>query len=626
MAIYGFTAIPAWFTRMLHFRMSWGGQLEKKPSPRRQVLGRTPQAKRKRKEKGTNMSEENKGISRRQALKLGGMAALGTAGVFALSGCSSTASTSTTSESTDTAAASGDAAATITARDHYEWLGTEPEMPTNISKTVDVDVVILGAGHSGTQCARSAAAAGATVAVLESQPEDSQFYYGEDIGTFNSTRVKALGYGPYDEMDILEQIKRTGGYRVNSELIKNYIENSGPMVDSFMDLVGSKNPSLLTNMNIQQPCTEYWTDKTQPQDMGDFKTYVGTYCMRSDILDEIAEGVGAYSTIGSCEGLCREDAISNGAQWFFETTAVRAIHENGKVTGAIGKDADGNYIQFNAANAVVIAMGAFQNNAPMMKEFFREAWELQAKDGTDAYSSTTVTGTRDIGAGHQIGCWAGGRMEAGPMASLANVSAPGPFGFAPTLFLNSQGKRFMNEADFNAIGAQVCRQPKGLYCNVFGANWEEIVKRGGTNHGGTDFGQTTYVSQWESDMTKVVAAGADGYIVRHGCLTERADMNQTRVFGANTLEELAQYLGYTGDAASEFVASVAAYNELVASGTDTQYGKKSDFLLPIEAPYYGSVANSAAQSGTAVTLGGLVVNGNFNVLADDDTPSPASTP
>ena len=256
----------------------------------------------------------------------------------------------------------------------------------------------------------------------------------------------------------------------------------------------------------------------------------------------------------------------------------------------------------------------------MMAEFYSEAKELQAKNGIAAYTSTDVPESgRDTGIGHRMGCWAGGRMEAGPMASLANVSAPGPFGFAPTLILNRDGKRFMNEADFNAMGNMINRQPKGIYCNLFDANYRDIIARGGTNHGGVDFGQTTYVEQWTEDMTHVADAGAEGYVVRHGCLTERADMGKTPVYGAQTLEELAGYLGYEGEAVENFVASVERYNELCEAGKDDDFGKKADFMLPIATPpFYGSVVDSSTQAGTAVSLGGLVTDATFNVLGDDD--------
>lgn len=521
----------------------------------------------------------------------------------------------------------GQSASLSSARELYTaWLGEKPEVGADeITQTYDFDVVVLGAGHSGTQCAKEAAKAGAKVAVLDWQSQDAFMFYGEDIGTFNSQYVQDMGYGPYDDQDILAQWERTSGYRANPELTLNYIRNSGPMIDDALAIVQEKDPDILTNMNVQLPSSDYWTDKSKPCDMGNFKTYVGTFCMRSEILDQVAEGVGAYSTIGRLQDCCREVAEENGAQWFYDTTAVELVQDaDGAVTGAIAIDDDGNYLQFNATKAVVLATGAFQNNEPMMREFYNENRELQAKNGIAAYTGDTIPESgRDTGIGHRMGCWAGGRMEAGPAASLANVSAPGPFGFAPTLVLNRDGKRFMNEADFNAMGNMINRQPKGIYCNLFDANYQQIIARGGTNHGGVDFGQTTYVAQWTEDMTHVVDAGAEGYVVRHGCLTERADMNKTPVYGAETLEELASYLGYEGEAVDQFVKSVERYNELCEQGVDEDFGKAADFMLPIsEPPFYGSVGDTSSQGGSAVSLAGLVTDGSYNVLDDNDDPIP----
>lgn len=97
----------------------------------------------------------------------------------------------------------------------------------------------------------------------------------------------------------------------------------------------AKDPSILTNMNVQQPDTNYWADKSQPCDMGNFKTYVGTFCMRSEILDEVAKGVGAYFTIGKLEDCCHE-AVEN-----FVASAERynELCKAGKDDG-FGKKAD----------------------------------------------------------------------------------------------------------------------------------------------------------------------------------------------------------------------------------------------------------------------------------------------
>ena len=91
------------------------------------------------------------------------------------------------------------------------------------------------------------------------------------------------------------------------------------------------------------------------------------------------------------------------------------------------------------------------------------------------------------------------------------------------------------------------------------------------------------------------------------------------VFAADTLEELAGYLGYTGDALTNFLASVKAYNDLCAAGKDTQFGKEARLMIPInEPPYYGVASQNTGTVTTGlVTLTGLVTNEKLQVLKKD---------
>jgi hypothetical protein len=91
------------------------------------------------------------------------------------------------------------------------------------------------------------------------------------------------------------------------------------------------------------------------------------------------------------------------------------------------------------------------------------------------------------------------------------------------------------------------------------------------------------------------------------------------VFAADTLDELAGYMGYTGDAKANLLASVAAYNELCYAGKDTQFGKDAQLMIPVdEGPFYGVVSqNSGNVSAGLVTLTGLVTNEKFQVLGKD---------
>jgi hypothetical protein len=72
-----------------------------------------------------------------------------------------------------------------------DWLGTAPVIrDEKITKTVDVDVLVLGGGHAGLMAAIGASDLGAKVAVVEKLSEKAfDGYYGrvgEDIGHVNS--------------------------------------------------------------------------------------------------------------------------------------------------------------------------------------------------------------------------------------------------------------------------------------------------------------------------------------------------------------------------------------------------------------------------------------------------------
>ena len=121
---------------------------------------------------------------------------------------------------------------------------------SEMTETITCDVLVLGGGHAGTQCAKEAAKAGKKVAVIESQNADTIFYYGEDVGTFNSDYVvNTLGYGPYDVQEVVAEFMKVSGYHAQPEILRKYVENSGPMIDDFLAIVREKDPSLLEHMN-----------------------------------------------------------------------------------------------------------------------------------------------------------------------------------------------------------------------------------------------------------------------------------------------------------------------------------------------------------------------------------------
>ena len=92
-----------------------------------------------------------------------------------------------------------------------DWLGKAPSLTPD--ETVDVEVVVVGAGHAGTQAVLSAMQSGAASAVvLEKQNADIFDWYGEDIAAYNCQLAKEHGLKEYDLGEIVnEYVTRSGG-------------------------------------------------------------------------------------------------------------------------------------------------------------------------------------------------------------------------------------------------------------------------------------------------------------------------------------------------------------------------------------------------------------------------------
>ncbi len=121
------------------------------------------------------------------------------------------------------------------------YLGDKPLVSdSDCVEIFEADVVIVGGGHAGIQCAKSAAEGGLSAAVVEllTANEGGAYYLrGEDAGHFNSQWLIDQGFGPYDTEEIVMEFAKRCGFYVNLDLVLSYVENSGPMFDAIVALV-----------------------------------------------------------------------------------------------------------------------------------------------------------------------------------------------------------------------------------------------------------------------------------------------------------------------------------------------------------------------------------------------------
>ena len=121
------------------------------------------------------------------------------------------------------------------------------------------------------------------------------------------------------------------------------------------------------------------------------------------------------------------------------------------------------------------------------------------------------------GSGHKQGCWAGGMIETHPRPIAVNcpMLGFGPWGTAPTIWLNCQGKRFMNEAMSGLALVQSLHQPMpelGKTANfaVMDANYMKYIQLAGLDHGAPNWGYQEGMDLFESDMQALDPAVGSG--------------------------------------------------------------------------------------------------------------------
>ena len=91
----------------------------------------------------------------------------------------------------------------------------------------------------------------------------------------------------------------------------------------------------------------------------------------------------------------------------------------------------------------------------------------------------------------------------------------------------------------------------------------------------------------------------------------------TSITEGASIEELAQAVGLDE---ARVAASLERYNDFCRAGTDGDFGKSTEYLVPIEqAPFY-AVSVRPQDFSSFFTLGGLKINGSAQVISLDEKP------
>ena len=569
-------------------------------------------------------------LNRRTFLK-----GMGATGALAAAGLLSACQPSSLASDSNDATASEAAKLPDGSQCASDWLGKAPEIAeTDIVETIETDIVVMGGGLAGVQASLAAAEGGAKVHVVELMSAETYSFKGNDIGHFNSQWMIDRGFGPYNEGEILAEFNRRNAGRCNPEIVKCYIANSGEMFDHLVSLVQwpderiklnpFSNPEISpldpSQLIVHVPGISLDGPVEYPILAGGFKSWSSTAQFMGEPLHEAPEAVmpSERSRLGEVVQFSMLKAQELGAVWRFDEEATVLLQSSdGKVIGALAKKADGGYVRYNSSVGVILCTGDIGGNPQMAWALNSEVSEWAARAGKTPGEVMGFSPCK--GDGQKMACWAGGMIEPTPRPIMNLYMPDAPWGTTPYILLNAEGKRFMNEASVPLAWSLSMRQPAGILANVTDANWFDTMKRAALDHGAPNCGRDWWFTELQEDIANVPLGDPSGGLCRDCTIGERQGHI---VYGAETLDELLELLGYKDDAKQAALAEIERYNAICKSGKDTDFDKDSYLLQPVETPpFYGaSWQNGRSGSVGLVSLTGVVTDNDLQVVTADNKP------
>jgi fumarate reductase flavoprotein subunit len=509
------------------------------------------------------MEGMSKSISRR-GLLTGALVGAGSVATLGMFGCAPSGKP-----------AAGTSTAKTAADGQHSWdIKPDPIDAKDIANTVDTEVLVIGGGYSGTCCAYNAAAAGAEVILVEKDAVLNGHGVG-GTGAVGSKALDALGI-KLDKPIEKERWVSTCGGRCRESLVAKWFRESERCMNWLLDVAAQDGAGVMVTVGSHSV--------VHPEADCYHMIYGGTTAAEHTVADTI-------------EYLFEKNAEAAGARFVFECPAEQLLtDDSGRVTGAVCKNADGDYVQYNASKGVVLATGDISYNDEMLEYFAPVATKVMTRLCADK---------GNVGDGHKMGHWVGGAFQEAPWPTMMHPQAAGMFS-GPFLFVNPDGKRFMNEATWvqgKCIG--IVENGKADHAwSIFDANWQTDLLNG-LPYGGGMF--------WDTFR----AVGTDyQYAVDYFAKTIDKGISDTGMYykKADTLDDLAKQIEIDSSA---FKATVDRYNKMCAAGEDTDFFKEGHFLTPIkQGPFY------AVEVGTGL-LGvpaGLHISDRFEVLDENDDP------
>ena len=450
-------------------------------------------------------------------------------------------------------------------------------------RAMDADIVIVGAGGAGMTAAITAAEAGRSVVIVESQamvggnsvratggmnaadtPNQDENEFTEAAGVEKTLETAASEWADHEVITALAATvaEQWAEYQANPV---GYFDSAELMeLDTLIGGHGINDPALVETLCTNSADAIAWLGE-QGIELTSVGAAGGASVKRihRPLDDEgLVISVGSY-IIPRLQSKCEE----LGVEILLNTTANKILTDaDGAAVGIEATDKDGATVTVNA-KAVVLASGGFGANLDMVTEY---------KPELEGFMTTNAAGAQGQGIDMAVAIGAGtvdmDQIQIHPTVEYnsSHLITEGLRGDGAIL-VNTEGKRFIDEvATRDVVSAAEIAQPGSF-------SW-------------------LIIDQDMVDVSSVI----QGYI------------ENGYTFSGETYEELAEAIELDP---AVFAETMNNWNAAVAAGVDEEFGRTS-FVDPLDtAPFYAIKVTA----GIHHTMGGLTINPQTQVLAGDGT-------
>ena len=451
-------------------------------------------------------------------------------------------------------------------------------------RAMDADIVIVGAGGAGMTAAITAAEAGRSVVIVESQamvggnsvratggmnaadtPNQDENEFTEAAGVEKTLQTAASEWADHEVITALAATvaEQWAEYQANPV---GYFDSVELMeLDTLIGGHGTNDPALVEALCSNSADAIAWLAE-QGIELTSVSSFGGASVKR---IHRPVDAEGKTISVGSymiplLEAKCKEADVA----FIMNTTANEILTDaDGAAVGVVATDnKTGATVTVNAG-AVILATGGFGANLDMVVEY---------KPDLAGFMTTNAPGAQGQGIDMAVAIGAGtvdmDQIQIHPTveANTAALITEGLRGDGAIL-VNAEGNRFTDEVGTRDVVSAAEIAQTGSY------SW-------------------LIIDQAMVDASSVI----QGYI-KNGY-----------TFSGETYEELAEAIGVDPAA---FAATMEKWNAAVAAGVDEEFGRTS-FANPLDtAPYYAIKVTA----GIHHTMGGLTINPQTQVLAGDGT-------